>query len=226
MWHWLKQTSHRSERGHTLSAALFLVQSPTPLTPYTELHNLPVCLHFSSGQMLLRKKKAAITAKHCRITHGDTAVSEFGFIDLSMKDGSNVAELPEQTLQLNRGQIVHSCLFFVNIHKQAHKVKRKQSFSAAEVVQNCWSALLVAELHKGGVISFRITQRKSNMGWLCANWFFRMETWTFIVCGKKKQKKTKPTSQDNDFHSTLGDIFTTLWALSVSVNVLEKKKVI
>lgn len=47
----------RSESGHTLSVVLFLVQSLTSLTPYTELHNLPVCLHFSSGQILLRKKK-------------------------------------------------------------------------------------------------------------------------------------------------------------------------
>ncbi len=94
LWHLFKQMSQRSEWGHTLSAPLFLVQSPTPPTPYTELHNLPVCLHFSSGQMLLRKKKAAITAKHCRITHGDTVASEFKFIDLSMKDSLNVVKQP------------------------------------------------------------------------------------------------------------------------------------
>ncbi len=54
-------------------------------------------------------------------------------------------------------------------------------------MQKCWFALRVAELHKGGVISFRITQRKSNMQWLWADWFFRMETWTFIACKKQSQ---------------------------------------
>lgn len=44
-----------------------------------------------------------------------------------------------------------------------HKVKLKRSLSAAEVVQDGWSALFVAQLHKGGVISFRITQIKHTL---------------------------------------------------------------
>lgn len=87
--------------------------------------------------------------------------------------------------------------FCKHAQTQVHKVERRQSFSASEVVQNCWSALLVAELHKGGVISFRITRRKSNTG--CADWFSGMETCTFRDC--KNNNKTEPTSQDNDFTS-------------------------
>lgn len=55
--------------------------------------------------------------------------------------------------------MVHSCIF-VNTHKQAHKVNLSLLQKLCRTADLL--ALLVAELHKGGVISFRITQRKSD----------------------------------------------------------------
>lgn len=159
--------------------------------------------------MLLRKEKVAITAKHCCTTHGDTAVRELKFTDWSMKD--NLNEDWQADISVNMHQMAHS-LSFLNSHKQAHKVKRRRSVSVTEVRQNCWSALLVAELHKGGIISFRITQIKHALT-------------VQIDFLERKQ-----TFQNNDFRapSKLGYFFSLcgLYVFLHCVNALEKKEII
>ena len=108
MWHQFKQTTQRSEWGHTLSAVLFLVQSLTPLTPYTELHSLPVCVHISSGEILLRKKMLQLQQKHCCIKHGDTTASMLKCIHLLIKDK---LKQHKRNITVNWGEMVHSCTF-------------------------------------------------------------------------------------------------------------------
>lgn len=103
-----------------------------------------------------------------------------------------------------RGQI-GECIYFSTPRGTQGRV---QTVSAAEVVQSCWSALFVAELHKGGVISFRITHRVERGPTRCADWFSRMETLTFIVCEEQSKHHKIMMLQ----HPGGRDIIIILWA--------------
>lgn len=87
--------------------------------------------------------------KCCCITHGVTAASGFKLADLSIKHNLNAALQPKQILVQIR---IRWCVF-VNTHT-------KCCAQGQAPLQQELSALLMAELHKGGVISFRITQIK------------------------------------------------------------------
>lgn len=138
--------SCRSEWGHTRDAVLFLVQSLNPLTSYTELHNLPVCLHFSSGQMLLWKEKAAITAKRCCITHGDTAASQFKFTDLSMKVNLRAAKTARADIGVNMHEVVLSCTHKLATQGQAQAVfLRSRSCAGLADLLSLWHSCIREE---------------------------------------------------------------------------------